>query len=71
MRFQCVVGAGAAVLAAPLVVAAIPASGPQGPAAAVPTFSKDVAPPWHADAPAGTFENERRLSDAEKQTLLG
>jgi hypothetical protein len=27
-------------------------------------------PPWHADAPAGTFENERRLSDAEKETLL-
>jgi hypothetical protein len=27
-------------------------------------------PPWHADAPAGTFENERRLSDAEKKTLL-
>src|SRR5580765_6465257 len=21
-------------------------------------------PPWHADAPAGTFENERKLSDA-------
>jgi hypothetical protein len=27
-------------------------------------------PPWHADAPAGTFENERRLSDVEKRTLL-
>jgi hypothetical protein len=27
-------------------------------------------PPWHADAPAGTFENERRLSEAEKRTLL-
>jgi hypothetical protein len=27
-------------------------------------------PPWHADAPAGTFENERRLTDAEKSTLL-
>ena len=27
-------------------------------------------PPWHADQPAGTFENERRLSDADKQTLL-
>ena len=27
-------------------------------------------PPWHADAPAGTFENERRLSEAEKKTLL-
>ena len=27
-------------------------------------------PPWHADAPAGTFENERKLTDAEKKTLL-
>jgi hypothetical protein len=27
-------------------------------------------PPWHADAPAGTFENERRLSDADKKTIL-
>jgi hypothetical protein len=27
-------------------------------------------PPWHADAPAGTFENERRLSDEDKKTLL-
>jgi hypothetical protein len=27
-------------------------------------------PPWHADAPPGTFENERRLSDADRQTLL-
>src|SRR5215210_3124708 len=27
-------------------------------------------PPWHADAPAGTFENERKLSDEEKKTLL-
>lgn len=27
-------------------------------------------PPWHADAPAGTFENERRLTDDEKKTLL-
>jgi hypothetical protein len=26
-------------------------------------------PPWHADAPAGTFLNERRLTDQEKQTL--
>jgi mono/diheme cytochrome c family protein len=26
-------------------------------------------PPWHADAPAGTFENERRLSEAEKDTI--
>lgn len=27
-------------------------------------------PPWHADAPHGTFVNDRRLSDQEKQTLL-
>ena len=27
-------------------------------------------PPWHADAPHGTFENERRLTDEEKKTLL-
>ena len=27
-------------------------------------------PPWHADAPAGTFENERRLSDADRKTIL-
>jgi mono/diheme cytochrome c family protein len=26
-------------------------------------------PPWHADAPAGTFHNERLLTDAERQTL--
>jgi hypothetical protein len=26
-------------------------------------------PPWHADAPAGTFHNERILTDAERQTL--
>jgi hypothetical protein len=26
-------------------------------------------PPWHAEAPAGTFHNERILSDAERQTL--
>jgi hypothetical protein len=27
-------------------------------------------PPWHADAPAGMFHNERILSDAERQTLI-
>jgi len=27
-------------------------------------------PPWHAEAPAGTFLNDRRLSDADKQTLF-
>jgi hypothetical protein len=26
-------------------------------------------PPWHTDAPAGTFHNERVLSDAERTTL--
>jgi hypothetical protein len=88
-------------------------SEPQAGQAAVPTFSKDVAPilyknctgchrpgeigpmplltyddarpyataikdevqaghmpPWHAAAPAGMFLNERRLSDADKQTLF-
>jgi peroxiredoxin len=29
-----------------------------------------VMPPWHADAPAGHFRNDRRLSDDEKRTLL-
>ena len=27
-------------------------------------------PPWHAVAPPGTFRNERRLSDAERRTIL-
>ena len=27
-------------------------------------------PPWHAEAPAGTFSNERRLSAADRQTLI-
>lgn len=27
-------------------------------------------PPWHADAPPGTFVNERRLADDEKRTIL-
>ena len=27
-------------------------------------------PPWHADAPHGTFLNDRRLSGADKQTLI-
>lgn len=26
-------------------------------------------PPWHADAPVGTFENERRVTDAEKALI--
>lgn len=28
-----------------------------------------VMPPWHADAPEGTFRNERRLTTAEKDTI--
>jgi len=31
--------------------------------------SKGQMPPWHADAPEGTFLNERRLTEAEKETL--
>jgi hypothetical protein len=27
-------------------------------------------PPWHADGPRGVFRNDRRLSDADKQTIL-
>ena len=27
-------------------------------------------PPWHADAPPGTFHNERLLSDADRATLV-
>src|SRR5688572_19543323 len=27
-------------------------------------------PPWHADAAAGTFHNERQLTEAERQTLV-
>ena len=26
-------------------------------------------PPWHAEAPVGTFHNDRRLTDAEKETI--
>lgn len=29
-----------------------------------------VMPPWHADAPAGTFLNDRRLSAADKATVV-
>jgi hypothetical protein len=29
-----------------------------------------MMPPWHAEAPHGTFLNERRLTGAEKETLL-
>jgi hypothetical protein len=27
-------------------------------------------PPWHAEGPHGVFRNDRRLSDADKQTIL-
>ncbi len=27
-------------------------------------------PPWHANAPRGTFSNDRRLTDQEKETLI-
>lgn len=30
----------------------------------------DVMPPWHADAKPGHFVNDRRLTDAEKKTIL-
>jgi hypothetical protein len=29
-----------------------------------------VMPPWHADAPAGVFRNDRRLSPTEKELIL-
>ena len=32
--------------------------------------STGAMPPWHADAPHGTFLNDRRLSDADKQTIV-
>jgi hypothetical protein len=113
MRPQSSVCFGLAALACVPLAAALGAAPPARPPAAVPTFTKDVAPivyrnctschrpgeiapmsmltyedvrphaddivdevsaghmpPWHADAPAGTFENERRLTDAEKKTLL-
>src|SRR5688572_4107489 len=31
--------------------------------------AKRTMPPWHAEAPAGTFHNERVLSDRERETL--
>jgi peroxiredoxin len=30
----------------------------------------NVMPPWHADAPLGHFENDRRLPETDKKTLL-
>ena len=32
-------------------------------------IANGTMPPWHADAPVGTFHNERILSDAERKTL--
>jgi hypothetical protein len=116
MRIQSTVcvgfAAGVCGIFAYTLAASPAAAGLQGPAAEVPTFTKDVAPilyencttchrpgeiapmslltyddarpyakairdevaeghmpPWHADAPAGTFENERRLTDAEKKII--
>jgi mono/diheme cytochrome c family protein len=33
-------------------------------------ISNGTMPPWHADAPAGTFNNERLLTERERQTLV-
>ena len=33
-------------------------------------IDRRTMPPWHADAPAGTFHNERILTDAERKTLV-
>ena len=33
-------------------------------------ISSGTMPPWHADAPVGTFHNERVLTDAERKTLM-
>src|SRR4051812_41060472 len=27
-------------------------------------------PPWHAEGPRGTFRNDRRLADSDKETIL-
>src|SRR5215510_13642387 len=32
--------------------------------------SNKQMPPWHAEGPRGVFKNDRRLSDADKQTIL-
>jgi hypothetical protein len=32
--------------------------------------SRGLMPPWHADAPRGVFSNDRRLSEADKETLI-
>jgi hypothetical protein len=32
--------------------------------------ARGAMPPWHSDAPRGTFVNDRRLNDVEKSTIL-
>ena len=32
--------------------------------------AKGTMPPWHADAPVGTFQNERVLTDVERRTII-
>ena len=32
--------------------------------------SLGTMPPWHSDAPRGTFSNDRRLTDAERSTIV-
>src|SRR5579871_6290168 len=32
--------------------------------------SRGLMPPWHADEPRGVFSNDRRLTEAEKETLI-
>ena len=32
--------------------------------------AQGTMPPWHASAPRGTFSNDRRLSDAERDTII-
>src|SRR3954465_15576909 len=33
-------------------------------------ISERRMPPWHTDAPAGTFHNERLITDAQRATLI-
>jgi len=32
--------------------------------------SSGMMPPWHAEGPRGVFRNDRRLSDADRQTII-
>ena len=32
--------------------------------------AREMMPPWHADGPRGVFHNDRRLTEAEKQTIV-